>query len=97
MTTASSPTVEETQTRIEAALSPGHVEITDDSAQHAGHQGDRAHGGAHLTVTVVAPAFTGKSLVERHRMVYAAVGDLMQQQIHALSMHTHSPEEWANR
>ena len=97
MTTASSPTVEETQTRIEAALSPDHVEINDDSAHHAGHQGNRAHGGAHLTVTVVAPAFAGKSLVERHRMVYAAVGDLMQQQIHALSMNTHSPEEWANR
>ncbi|MCH8327532.1 MAG: BolA family transcriptional regulator [Candidatus Marinimicrobia bacterium] len=97
MTTTTSPTVEETQARIEAALSPDHFEINDDSHHHAGHQGDRALGGAHLTVTVVATAFTGKSLVERHRMVYAAVGDLMQQQIHALSMQTHSPEEWAGR
>ena len=97
MTTATTPIAGETQSRIEAALSPEHIEINDDSHHHAGHKGDRALGGAHLTVTVVAPVFEGKSLVERHRMVYAAVGDMMQQQIHALSMHTHSPEEWAGR
>ena len=91
------PIAEETHARITAALAPSELDIRDDSAQHAGHKGDRAHGGAHLFVSVVSPMFTGLSLVERHRMVYAAVGDLMQQQIHALSMKTLAPEETSSQ
>ena len=56
MTTTSTPTAEETQARIEAVLSPEHFEIDDDSRNHSGHQGDHAHGGAHLTATIVAIA-----------------------------------------
>lgn len=88
---------ENVHSRLEAALGPEHLEIRDDSAQHAGHQGDRAHGGAHLFVTVVASKFDDLSLVERHRLVYAAVDDLLKQEVHALSMETMTPSEWAGR
>jgi len=83
--------------RLQEALEPEHLEIVDDSHHHEGHQGDRAHGGAHLTVTIVSSRFDGLSLVERHRLVYGAVNDLLKQEIHALSMETHAPSEWSAR
>ena len=52
-----------------------------------------ASGGGHYTVAIVAAAFTGKSRVARHRLVYDALGNLMQQQIHALALTTHAPDE----
>ena len=92
-----STAAENVQSRLETALTPEHLEIRDDSAQHAGHRGDRAHGGAHLFVTVVTAKFDDLSLVERHRLVYAAVDDLLKQEVHALSMQTMTPAEWAGR
>ena len=74
------------------ALQPVRVEIADDSAAHAGHAG-AASGGGHYTVAIVADVFTGKSRVARHRLVYDALGNLMQQQIHALALTTHAPDE----
>ena len=79
------------RTRL-AQLQPASVEIADDSAAHAGHAG-AASGGGHYTVAIVADAFTGKSRVARHRLVYGALGNLMQQQIHALALTTHAPDE----
>lgn len=79
------------RTRL-AQLQPASVEIADDSAAHAGHAG-AASGGGHYTVVIVADAFTGKSRVARHRLVYDALGNLMQQQIHALALTTHAPDE----
>jgi BolA protein len=67
------------------------LEIIDDSRKHAGHAG--AASGGHYTVTVVSPDFAGKSALERHRMVYAALGDLMQRGIHALALTTRAPGE----
>lgn len=78
--------------RLTAALAPSKLEIEDDSARHAGHPGARA-GGGHFTVYIVAERFTGKSLLERHRAVYAALGDAMQSDIHALSIQAKTPEE----
>ena len=75
-----------------AQLQPASVAITDDSAAHAGHAG-AASGGGHYTVAIIAEAFTGKSRVARHRLVYDALGNLMQQQIHALALTTHAPDE----
>jgi BolA protein len=75
-----------------AALEPESVQVTDDSASHAGHAGARS-GGGHYDVTVVAARFAGKSPTERHRMVYAALGALMQREIHALALHTFAPGE----
>jgi BolA protein len=75
-----------------AALEPESVELTDDSARHAGHAGAR-EGGGHFVLTVVSPRFAGRSRIERHRMVYAALGPLMQREIHALALQTYAPGE----
>jgi BolA protein len=76
---------------LERALSPDMLEIVDDSARHAGHAG--ARGGAHLQVTLVADAFRGRSQLERHRLVYAAAGPLLQGAVHALNITARSPDE----
>jgi BolA protein len=67
------------------------VEIRDDGGQHVGHAG--AARGGHYTVTVVSPDFAGKSPVERHRMVYAVLGEYMERGIHALALITRAPNE----
>jgi BolA protein len=74
------------------ALKPQLLELLDNSAAHAGHAGARS-GGGHYHVTIVAEAFEGKSLVERHQLVYKALGDLMKQEIHALGINAISPSE----
>jgi BolA family transcriptional regulator, general stress-responsive regulator len=81
------------ESRLRAALSPSHLEIVDDGARHIGHAG-AAGGAGHFSCVIVADAFRGLSTVERHRAVYAAVGDLMPRRIHALALKTFSPEEW---
>lgn len=78
--------------RLQAALAPQDIHIIDDSAAHAGHAG--AKGGAgHFDLTIVAQAFVGKSRIQRHQLVYAAVNDLIPDQVHALSIKTLSPDE----
>ena len=74
------------------ALKPELLEIIDNSAAHTGHAGARS-GGGHYNVTIVAEAFEGKSLVQRHQLVYQALGDMMKQQIHALGINALSPTE----
>ena len=74
-----------------AQLSPVALEIRDDSAKHAGHAG--AKSGGHYAVSIVAARFAGLSTMQRHRLVYDAVGDLVQQGIHALSISARTPEE----
>ncbi|MEC4749365.1 BolA family protein [Methylomicrobium sp. Wu6] len=73
------------------ALHPERLEIIDNSSAHAGHVGNR--GGGHYHVTIVSPQFEGKSLVQRHQMIYKALGDLMKQQIHALGINALTPSE----
>ena len=80
--------------RLTDGLAPLHLELQDDSHLHAGHAEAAAHGGSHFTTVIVAANFEGQSLVQRHRMVYAAVGDLMKGRVHALSMETLTPDEW---
>jgi BolA protein len=80
------------RSRLETALAPERIEIRDDSALHAGHAG-AASGGGHFSVLIVADRFAGMSALERHRLVYAALGDLMPKEIHALSMKVITPEE----
>ena len=80
------------RSRLEEALAPDRLEIRDDSVQHAGHPG-AASGGGHFTVLIVADRFSGLSALERHRLVYASLGDLMPEEIHALSMQALTPEE----
>ena len=68
---------------IRAGLDCTHVEVRGD--------------GAHFEAVVVSPSFTGASRVRRHQLVYAALGDRMREEIHALSMKTLTPDEWAAR
>lgn len=81
------------RSRLEQALAPLHLDIADESAKHAGHAGARPEGETHFRVTVTADAFAGKSRIDRHRMVTAALGDLMDNPIHALALTTRTPEE----
>jgi BolA protein len=72
-------------------LAPANLDIRDDSARHAGHAG--AKEGGHYIVSIVASRFAGLATMQRHRLVYDAVGDLMQNGIHALSITAKTPEE----
>lgn len=76
-----------------ASLNPEHIEIQDDSASHAGHAGAKS-GGGHYFLTIVSKAFAGQATLARHRTIYALLGDMMQQQIHALSIKAHTPDEF---
>jgi BolA protein len=78
--------------RLTRALDPVELEIVDESAKHAGHAG-AASGGGHFIVHIVANAFEGRNPVQRHRMVYDAMDDMMQSEIHALSIHAKTPQE----
>lgn len=80
--------------RINEALSPESVEVIDESHKHVGHEGAKS-GGGHFIVNIISDAFEGKNLVERHRMVYEAMGDAMQKEIHALSISARTPDEAA--
>jgi len=77
------------------ALDPVRLDIRDDSAKHAGHAGARA-GGGHFAMTIVSSRFAGKPLMARHRMVYDALGSLMEHEIHAVSIDAKTPEEIEN-
>lgn len=77
-----------------AALVPSHLEIHDDSHLHAGHAG-AASGGGHYRLLIVSAQFVAQSRLARQRTVLAQLGDLMQQRIHALSMTTLTPDEYA--
>jgi BolA protein len=84
-------TIAEIKARL-ATLTPQHVEIIDESAQHAGHAGAKS-GGGHFQLTIISPAFSGLNIVARHRAIYQALGDLMSTRVHALSINAYSPEE----
>jgi len=79
--------------RLSSALSPSSVELIDDSEQHRGHGGYNPAGESHFSLRIESPAFVGKSRVQRQRMIYAALGDLMQARVHALSIRAKAPGE----
>jgi BolA protein len=89
----SSDRIDRIRTRLTQALQPDSLEITDESAKHAGHAG-AASGGGHFIVHIVAAAFQDKNLIQRHRLVYDALGDMMQHDIHALSIQAATPGEF---
>ncbi len=84
-------TVDQMRQRL-AALAPESLEILDESGRHVGHEGARG-GGGHYQLLLVTPQFRGVSLPARHRMVYDALGPMMQHAIHALSIKAYAPEE----
>lgn len=90
--TDNSTRIEMIRERLSAALAPETIDIVDESHKHAGHAGART-GMGHFNVAIVSRAFAGKNLLQRHRMVYEALGDAMQTDIHALSIKAHTPDE----
>jgi BolA protein len=87
------PVAAEMLRRLKLALVPTRIELTDDSEQHRGHGGYNPAGESHFSLRVESPAFSGKGRVERQRMIYAALGDLMEARVHALSIRATAPGE----
>ncbi len=87
--------IDNIQTRLHTTLSPLECVLEDESALHAGHPG-AASGGGHYHLRLVCHQFEGLSLVARHRLVYDAVRDLMQTDIHALAIVALAPSETSN-
>jgi BolA protein len=75
------------------ALAPTRLDLTDESAQHAGHAGASPGGNTHWRLDIESAAFAGKGAAARHRMVYQALGELMQSPIHALAIRARAPGE----
>jgi BolA protein len=84
--------IEKLESRLQEALAPMQLEIIDETAKHAGHAG-AASGGGHYILHIVASAFQDKSPIQRHRLVFDAVGDMMHTDIHALSIQAKAPGE----
>lgn len=84
--------VEMIRERLTNNLHPTELDIVDESARHAGHAG-AASGGGHFIVNISASIFKDKTLIQRHRLVYDAVDDIMHSEIHALSIQAKTPDE----
>jgi len=80
------------RSRLQEAFDPDELEVVDDSRRHAGHAGAR-DGRGHFEVRILSHRFAGKRTIERHRMVYAALGSMMQTDIHALAVVALSPDD----
>ena len=87
------PVATEMLRRLNSALTPTRVELIDDSEQHRGHGGYNPAGESHFTLRIQSAAFAGKNRVERQRMIYAALGDLMRERVHAVSIRASAPGE----
>jgi BolA protein len=87
------PVAAEMLRRLNSALSPRRVALIDDSEQHRGHGGYNPAGESHFTLRIESAAFAGKSRVERQRMIHAALGDLLHERVHALSIRATAPGE----
>jgi BolA protein len=90
---SSGPVATEMLQRLHSTLSPTAIELRDDSEAHRGHGGHNPAGESHFNLIIESPDFAGKSRVERQRMVYAALGDLMRERVHALSIRATAPGE----
>jgi len=90
---ATGPVATEMLQRLNSALSPTRIDLVDDSEKHRGHGGYNPAGESHFTLEVESAEFAGKSRVGRQRLVYKALGDLMHQRVHALSIRATAPGE----
>jgi BolA protein len=87
---------EKIEKKLQEALSTSHVEVVDESHLHEGHAGAR-DGGGHFRAVIVSDAFEGLSRIQAQQRVFAVMDDWMGKEIHALSMQTFTPEQWADR
>lgn len=91
--TTTGPVATEMIRRLEGALSPSHLELVNESDHHIGHAGHDGSNESHFRLIIEAEAFTGRNRVQRQRLVYRALGDLMDAKVHALSMKATAPGE----
>lgn len=90
---ATGPVAREMIERLTASLAPTRLDLEDQSHQHIGHAGHDARGESHFALTIESSAFAGLSRVDRQRKVYAALGDLMRERVHALTIRARAPGE----
>ncbi|WP_206367464.1 BolA family protein [Sphingomonas sinipercae] len=90
---AMGPVAREMHRRLIQALSPTRIELTDDSEKHRGHGGYNPAGESHFSLLIESPAFAGQSRVQRQRLVHNALGDLLHERVHALSIKASAPGE----
>ena len=90
---STAPVASEMKRRLGAALDPVRLELEDQSAHHIGHAGHDARGESHFALAIESAAFAGQSRLARQRLVYAALGDLMHDRIHALTIKALAPGE----
>ena len=90
---ATGPVAREMIERLTVALSPTRLVLEDLSSQHVGHAGHDPRGESHFALLIESPAFTGLNRVERQRKIYAALGELMRERVHALTIKANAPGE----
>jgi BolA protein len=90
---ATGPVAREMIKRLTLALSPTRLQLEDQSGQHVGHAGHDPRGESHFALTIESALFTGLNRVERQRKVYAALGELMHERVHALTIRASAPGE----
>ena len=91
--TATGPVAREMIERLTAALAPTKLALEDQSHQHIGHAGHDPRGESHFALTIESAAFAGTTRVERQRKIYAALGDLLRERVHALTIRATAPGE----
>ena len=89
------PVAREMINRLQSALQPSRLELTDDSARHQGHSGYNPEGESHFSLLIESAAFAGMNRVARQRLVYKALGELMDERVHALAIRAVAPGEAA--
>jgi len=87
------PVASEMLARLAGALNPTAIELVDDSEKHRGHGGYNSAGESHFSLAIESAAFAGKSRIERQRLVHRALGDLLDERVHALSIRARAPGE----
>ena len=90
---ATGPVAAEMLRRLGSSLAPTRIELIDDSERHRGHGGYNPAGESHFSLNIESPAFAGRSRVERQRLVHGALGDLLDERVHALSIRATAPGE----
>ena len=90
---STAPVASEMTRRLAQALSPSRLELEDQSAHHVGHAGHDSRGESHFALIIESAAFTGLSRIARQRLVYNALGELMDDRVHALTIKALVPGE----
>jgi BolA family transcriptional regulator, general stress-responsive regulator len=79
--------------KLEESFAPQRLEVIDESDRHAGHIGAHAEGESHFRIDIVSQAFSGKSRIDRHRMINDVLATLLKSRVHALAIRANAPED----